>query len=84
MRTVLKRSAGRASFILVATGMVGSVALPAVPALARVVADHHPHAHVAAHVVATHRHLRSHDGNVKLGPAVAYVRGKNGVVHRVR
>jgi hypothetical protein len=31
MRTVLDRSAGRASFILVDSGMVGSVAFPAVP-----------------------------------------------------
>ena len=84
MRTVLNRSAGRASFILVATGMVGSVAFPAVPVLARAVADHHPHARVAAQVVATHPHRHLRDGNVTLGPAVAYVRGKNGVVHRIR
>jgi hypothetical protein len=31
MRTVLDRSAGRASFILVDSGMVGSVVHPAVP-----------------------------------------------------
>jgi hypothetical protein len=31
MRTVLDRSAGRASFILVNSRMVGSVAFPAVP-----------------------------------------------------
>ena len=34
MRTVLGRTAGRASLIFVATGMVGSAALPAVPAVA--------------------------------------------------
>jgi hypothetical protein len=33
MRTVLNRSAGRASFILVSARMVGSVAFPAVPAV---------------------------------------------------
>jgi len=31
MRTVLDRSAGRASFILVSSRVVGSVAFPAVP-----------------------------------------------------
>lgn len=34
MRTVLDRSAGRASFILVNSRVVGSVAFPAVPASA--------------------------------------------------
>jgi hypothetical protein len=84
MRTVLNWSAGRATLILVTAGMVGSAALPAVPALARAVADHHPHAHVAAHVVAKHAHRRLHDSNVRLGSAVAYVRGKDGIVHRIR
>jgi hypothetical protein len=84
MRTVLNRSTGRASFILVATGMVGSVAFPVVPAIARASADHHPHAGAAAHIVATHPHRHLDDRGVVLGPAVAYVRGKNGIVHRVR
>ena len=86
MRTVLPRSAGRASLILAIAGVVGSAAFPAVPALARAVSGHHPNHRVAVHGSAVH-HRQSgvlKNGNVRLGPAVAYVRGKNGVVHRVR
>jgi hypothetical protein len=82
MRTVLNRSTGRASFILVSAGMVGSVALSVVPVVAHA-AGHRPHAGVSWHV-ATHSHRQVHDSSVVLGPAVAYQRGANGVVHRVR
>jgi hypothetical protein len=70
MRTVLGRSAGRASLIFVLAGMVGSAALPAVPAAAdatrRVPAHHHP------------------SSGVRIGTAVKYVRGPDGTVRRVR
>jgi hypothetical protein len=36
------------------------------------------------HNRAAHQHDGLRDSNVRLGPAIAYVRGKNGVVHRVR
>ncbi len=79
MRTVLNRSAGRASFILAIAGMVGSVAFPAVPALARAAGHHSQHPAVIKHQPG------ARTGNtVRLGPAVAYVRGKDGVVRRVR
>lgn len=86
MRTVLKRSAGRASFILVSAGMVGSVALSVVPTMAHAT-DHRPSAGVSWRVVThthPHSHRQMHDSNVALGPAVAYRRGANGVAHRVR
>jgi hypothetical protein len=86
MRTVLPRSAGRVSLILALAGVVGSAAFPAVPALARAVSGHHPNHHVVEHGSAVHhRHPGAlKDGDVRLGPAVAYVRSSNGVVHRVR
>ena len=68
MSTVLGRTTGRASLILVATGVVGSAALPAVPAVAVVV--HHPAG-------------RPHSG-VQLGTAVKYVREPDGSVRQVR
>ncbi len=70
MRTVLGRSAGRAAFILVTAGMVGSAALPAVPAAAG-----------AAHHRTSVHHHRS---DVRIGHAVKYVRDADGTVHRVR
>jgi hypothetical protein len=86
MRTVLPRSAGRASLILALAGVVGSAAFPAVPALARAVSGHHSIRPSVEHgSTVHHKHpgvLRN--GDVQLGPAVSYVRGKNGVVHRVR
>jgi hypothetical protein len=72
MRTVLGRSAGRASFIFALAGMVGSVALPAVPAAAG----------AAHHRASVHQHR--HASDVEIGTAVKYVRTPNGKVHRVR
>ena len=70
MRTVLGRSAGRVTLILVSAGVVGSAALPAVPAAA-----------VAGHPRTSVQHHRS---DVRIGNAVKYVRNTDGTVHRVR
>ena len=70
MRTVLGRSAGRAALIFVTAGMVGSAALPAVPAAAAT-----GHARHSVH------HQQS---DVQIGTAVKYVKDSNGHVHRVR
>jgi hypothetical protein len=70
MRTVLGRSAGRAALIFVTAGMVGSAALPAVPAAAD-----------AGNTRSSVHHQRS---DVKIGTAVKYVKDRNGHVHRVR
>jgi hypothetical protein len=72
MRTVLGRSAGRASLILVTAGMVGSAAFPAVPAAAA----------AGSHRNAAHHHHHSH--NVQIGTAVKYVKTDDGSVIRVR
>jgi hypothetical protein len=72
MRTVLGRSAGRAALIFVTAGMVGSAALPAVPAAAAT--GHKAHASV-------HHHKQS---NVQIGTAVKYVKDSKGHVHQVR
>jgi hypothetical protein len=82
MRTVLNRSAGRASFILVSAWMVGSAAFPAVPVFARAAAT--PHARAATHQSSGHGCSARHVGSVRLGPAVAFVRGNNGAVRRIR
>ena len=78
MRTVLGRTAGRASLILVTAGMVGSAALPAVPAAAG----------AATHRVATaHRPAQAgHHGRAEtqIGTAVKYVRQSDGSVRQVR
>jgi hypothetical protein len=80
MRTVLGRTAGRVSLILVSAWMVGSAALPAVPAAAGAgtqvpaVAVHHP-------ASAGQRDARS---EVRIGTAVKYVRNPDGSVRRVR
>lgn len=79
MRTVLGRSAGRASLILVSAGMVGSAALPAVPAAAGAVNHRAP-----AHHPATAGVHRSTGGDVEIGTAVKYVREPDGSVRRVR
>ena len=71
MRTVLGRSAGRASLILVTAGMVGSAVLPAVPAAAA----------AGSHRSSAHHHHSSH---VKIGTAVKYVKTDDGSVIRVR
>ena len=78
MRTVLGRTAGRASLILVTTGMVGSAALPAVPAAAGTAATHAAWAHRPASVG---HHPRS---ATQIGTAVKYVRSSDGSVRQVR
>jgi hypothetical protein len=78
MRTVLGRTAGRASLILVTAGMVGSAALPAVPAVAGAANNrtlvHHP---------ATAGGHKARSG-VQIGTAVKYVRDPDGTVRQVR
>ena len=71
MRTVLGKAAGRATLILVSAGMVGSAALPAVPAAAGAVSHRNP----AHHKVHT---------SVQIGDAVKYVKDADGTVRRVR
>ena len=71
MRTVLGRSAGRAALIFVTAVMVGSAALPAVPAAAD-----------AGHKARSSVHHQQSD--VKIGTAVKYVKDRHGHVHRVR
>ena len=78
MRTVLGRTAGRASLILVTAGMVGSAALPAVPAAAGSVT----HRVATAHRPAPAGH---HDRSAtQIGSAVKYVREPDGTVRQVR
>jgi len=79
MRTVLGRTAGRASLILVTAGMVGSAALPAVPAAAGAAASHAATAHRSAS--AGHHHNRA---ATQIGTAVKYVRESDGSVRQVR
>lgn len=79
MRTVLGRSAGRASLILVSAGMVGSAAFPAVPAAAGAV-----HHRTPAHQPATAGAHRPADSSVAIGTAVKYVREPDGTVRRIR
>jgi hypothetical protein len=71
MRTVLGKAAGRATLILVTAGMVGSAALPAVPAAAGAVTHRNP-----AHQKAS--------SEVQIGDAVKYVKDADGTVRRVR
>jgi hypothetical protein len=71
MRTVLGRSAGRAALIFVTAGMVGSAALPAVPAAAD----------AGTARTSVHHHRQS---DVQIGSAVKYVKDSKGHVHRVR
>ena len=78
MRTVLGRTAGRASLILVSAGVVGSAALPAVPAAAGA-ANHRTSVHHPA--TAGHHKPRS---AVQIGTAVKYVRDPDGTVRQVR
>jgi hypothetical protein len=70
MRTVLGRSAGRVTLILVSAGMVGSAALPAVPAAAG-----------AGNPRSSVHHQQS---DVEIGNAVKYVKDGAGAVHQVR
>ncbi|MDQ1705526.1 MAG: hypothetical protein QOF18_1892 [Frankiaceae bacterium] len=69
MRTVLGRSVGRAMLILVSAGMVGSAALPAVPAVAG-----------AGNRTPAHHHR----SDVRIGHAVKYVKDADGTIRRVR
>jgi len=81
MRTVLGRTAGRASLILVSAGMVGSAALPAVPAAAGTAS------HRSTAVSATTHHQARHGsprGDSEIGTAVKYVREPDGSVRQVR
>ena len=71
MRTVLGRTAGRASLILAIAGVVGSAALPAVPAVADAASHHH------ARPAVSHKETR-------IGTAVKYVREPDGTVRQVR
>ena len=70
MRTVLGRSAGRVTLILVSAGMVGSATFPAVPAVAA----------AGMHRSSVHHHRST----VQIGEAVKYVRTHDGRVVRVR
>jgi len=75
--TVLGRTAGRASLILVTAGMVGSAALLAVPAAAG----------AATHVAKTHSTARPagvSQKETRIGTAVKYVREPDGSVRQVR
>lgn len=71
MRTVLGKAVGRATLILVTAGMVGSAALPAVPAAAGAVSHRNPAHHV-------------NRSTVQIGDAVKYVKDADGTVRRVR
>ena len=71
MRTVLGKAAGRVTLILVTAGMVGSAALPAVPAAAGAVSHRKP----------AHHKVQS---DVQIGDAVKYVKNADGTVQRVR
>ncbi|MBV9098669.1 MAG: hypothetical protein JO079_11495 [Frankiaceae bacterium] len=78
MRTVLCRTAGRASLILATAGVVGSAALPAVPAAAGA-ANNRASVHHAA--PAAHHTDRS---GTQIGTAVKYVRNSDGSISQVR
>ena len=71
MRTVLGKAVGRVTLILVTAGMVGSAALPAVPAAAGAVSHRNP----------AHHGVQS---DVQIGDAVKYVKDADGTVRRVR
>ena len=70
MRTVLGRSAGRVTLILVSAGMVGSAAFPAVPA--------------AAGAGNPRSSVHQQQSDTQIGDAVKYVKDGAGAVHRVR
>jgi len=79
MRTVLGRTAGRVSLILVTAGVVGSAALPAVPAVAGTARHHRAVEHHPA--PAGHRNGPT---ATQIGTAVKYVREPDGTVRQVR
>jgi hypothetical protein len=78
MRTVLGRSAGRVTLILVSAGMVGSVACLVEPAVAGASSSGHAKAHPA------HAGDQQDRSQVEIGTAVKYVRDADGTVHQVR
>jgi hypothetical protein len=78
MRTVLCRTAGRASLIFVTAGMVGSAALPAAPAAAGAANNR---ASVQPAAAAAHHTDRS---ETQIGTAVKYVRNPDGSISQVR
>jgi len=78
MRTVLCRTAGRASLILALAGVVGSAALPAVPAAAGAANNRASVQHAAP---AAHHTDRS---ETQIGTAVKYVRNSDGSISQVR
>jgi len=78
MRTVLGRSAGRASLILVSAWVVGSAAYPAVPAAAGTA-----HNRASVHQPAPAGN-HQHRSDVQIGTAVKYVRDADGSVRQVR
>lgn len=78
MRTVLCRTAGRASLILAMAGVVGSAALPAVPAAAGAANNRASVQHAAP---AAHHTDRS---ETQIGTAVKYVRNSDGSIRQVR
>jgi hypothetical protein len=83
MRTVLGRTAGRASLILVTAGMVGSAALPAVPAAAGAV-THRP---TAVSTATTHHPAPAGHGPraaPQTGTAVKNARQSDATVRQVR
>jgi hypothetical protein len=78
MRTVLGKTAGRASLILVSAGVVGSAALPAVPAAAGAV----NHRVLVNHAAPAAHHTDRSDAQI--GTAVKYVRNPDGSIRQVR
>ena len=78
MRTVLCRTAGRASLILAMAGVVGSAALPAVPAAAGAANNRASVQHAAP---AAHHTDRS---GTQIGTAVKYVLDSDGSIRQVR
>lgn len=80
MRTVLGRTAGRVSLILVSAGVVGSAALPAVPAVAGAAT----HQHVAVEPSPAPAGHRTAPAATRIGSAVKYVRQPDGSVRKVR
>jgi hypothetical protein len=78
MRTVLGRTAGRASLIVVSAAVVGSAVCPAVPAAAGA-ANHRASVH---HPVTAGD--QKHRSEVQIGTAVKFVREPDGSVRQVR
>ena len=83
MRTVLGRTAGRASLIVVSAAVVGSAVCPAVPAVAGA-ANHRTSVHHPV-TAGDHKHGSvSQESGVQIGTAVKFVREPDGSVRQVR